>query len=129
MTKFFVDGEPQGKLRHRFSKGRAYTPRKTKQYEEHIARYYEGGCLAGAVFVHIIAFMPIPKSYTKAQKNAIRCKFLLPTKKPDADNIGKVVMDALNGIAYEDDKQVVDLHVVKEYSENKTGLEITIGEA
>ena len=128
MTKFFVDGEPQGKMRHRFSNGRAYTPRKTTQYEKHIAEQYNGECLVGAVFVDIRAFMKIPKSYTKKQRNAIKCGFLLPTKKPDADNIAKVVMDALNGVAYEDDKQVVDLRIVKEYSEDKVGLEITIGE-
>ena len=39
-----------------------------------------------------------------------------PTKKPDADNIAKAVCDALNGIAYKDDSQVVDLTVRKYYS-------------
>ena len=53
---------------------------------------------------------------------------LNPTKKPDADNIGKVVLDALNGIAYEDDKQVIELRVSKQYSEEREGLRITIGE-
>ena len=51
----------------------------------------------------------------------------LPQKKPDADNIAKVVLDALNGVAYEDDKQVVRVTISKVYSFEKEGLEIEIG--
>ena len=40
-----------------------------------------------------------------------------PTKKPDADNIAKIIMDALNGVAYEDDRQVVELIVRKFFSD------------
>ena len=43
---------------------------------------------------------------------------ILPTKKPDADNILKIIADALNGIAYADDKQVVTAEVQKLYAEN-----------
>lgn len=39
-----------------------------------------------------------------------------PLKKPDADNVAKIILDALNGIAYLDDKQVVDLGVHKSYN-------------
>ena len=42
---------------------------------------------------------------------------ILPCKAPDWDNIGKIVTDALNGLAYEDDKQIVDAHVIKLYSD------------
>lgn len=38
-----------------------------------------------------------------------------PQKKPDTDNIAKIVLDALNGLAYPDDKQVVELQVLKTY--------------
>ena len=50
-----------------------------------------------------------------------------PTKKPDIDNIGKVVMDALNKIAFDDDSQVIKLLVEKVYGEEPR-VEITIGE-
>jgi Holliday junction resolvase RusA-like endonuclease len=39
-----------------------------------------------------------------------------PTKKPDADNICKAVCDAMNGIVYKDDAQVVSLHFTKRYN-------------
>lgn len=42
---------------------------------------------------------------------------LLPTKKPDLDNVAKIVCDALNGVAYKDDAQIVDLKVHKYFSE------------
>ena len=126
---FFVDGAPQGKGRPRFTGKRAYTPKRTAEYEKRIRESYKGECLAGALFVDITAFFAIPKSYTKAKKNAIENGNLAPTKKPDADNIGKVVLDALNGIAYEDDKQIVDLRVRKKYAVGvREGLRVCIGE-
>lgn len=42
---------------------------------------------------------------------------ILPTKKPDCDNIAKIICDALNGVAYDDDKQIVALKVTKIYSD------------
>lgn len=41
----------------------------------------------------------------------------LSSKKPDMDNIAKIILDSLNGIAYEDDKQVVELHLYKQFAE------------
>jgi len=129
MTSFFVEGAPQGKGRPRFTGKRAYTPKRTVDYEKQIAQAYDGECLAGALFVDVTAFFPIPKSYSKAQKNAIEKGNLTPTKKPDADNIGKIVLDALNGVAYEDDKQVINLRVRKKYAVGtRVGLRILIGE-
>lgn len=127
MITFFVAGAPKGKGRPRFSRNRAYTPRETVEYEKRIAQSYDGDMHTSPVFVDIRAFFAIPRSYTKKQKTAIENGDLMPTKKPDADNIAKVVLDALNGVAYEDDRQVVDLAVVKMYSTDREGLEITIG--
>lgn len=50
---------------------------------------------------------------------------LLPSKKPDIDNIVKAVLDALNKVAYRDDTQVVELQVRKQYSE-RPRLEICL---
>lgn len=124
---FFVDGKPQGKARPRFSRGHTYTPKTTVEYEHKIAGAYTGGIYpCEPLRVDITAFFGVPKSYTKKQREAIK-NGDFPNKKPDADNIAKVVLDALNGVAYEDDKQVVELRVSKAYSFEKEGLEITIG--
>ena len=44
------------------------------------------------------------------------------TKKPDCDNVDKSVLDGINGIAYEDDRQVCDLHTIKRYGDEFNSL-------
>jgi len=132
MKTFFVSGKPQGKERPRFANGIVYTPRKTLDYETKIKGCFliDGGKKSTKELnIDILAVFKIPQSYTKKRKKEIVERGLRPDKKPDADNIAKIVMDALNGVAYDDDKQVVDLRVAKVYSEDREGLEITIGEA
>ncbi len=51
----------------------------------------------------------------------------MPTTKPDGDNILKVVLDALNGLAYDDDKQVVKMGIIKVYGANP-GLMVQVVE-
>ena len=65
--------------------------------------------------VRIEAVYGIPKSYSKKKRERALNGELAPTKKPDADNIAKVVCDALNGVAYVDDTQVIDLRVFKRF--------------
>lgn len=120
MVYFFVPGKVQGKARPRFShrSGTVYTPGKTKSYERQIAEAYEaqsGPCFEGAVTVIIEAVFSIPKSWTRAKKADAAAGKLAPGK-PDIDNILKVVLDGLNGIAYEDDKQVVLTQCKKFYT-------------
>ena len=67
--------------------------------------------------MRIIAYMRIPNSTSKKKKNLMRRGMIRPTKKPDIDNIFKVVADALNGVAYPDDKSIVDCQVRKFYSD------------
>lgn len=135
---FKVDGKPQGKARartfydNRARKMRSVTPEQTRSYEDLIRwRYTEAGgeyLDEKLVRVKIIAFYPIPKSFTKKQKEEAMTGGLRPTTKPDCDNIIKVVLDALNGVAYYDDKQVVEVSCEKYYS--KTGyLHIAVEEA
>ena len=78
--------------------------------------------------VRIYAFYSIPKNATKKAVRSMIDKILRPTKKPDCDNIGKIVCDSLNNIAYKDDSQIVDLMVRKFYSENPRVV-VTIKEA
>lgn len=127
--EFIVEGEPQGKARPRFSRrsGTVYTPSKTAEYEKEIRYSYlavSGGKLIPAgsyAVVTVDAYFKIPKSYTKKKRLACEHNINRPDKKPDIDNILKVVLDALNGVAYEDDKQVVEVRCRKWYS-NSTGF-------
>lgn len=132
MVYFFVPGKVQGKARPRFShrSGTVYTPGKTKSYERQIAEAYEaqsGPCFEGAVMVIIEAVFSIPKSWTRAKKADAAAGKLAPGK-PDIDNILKVVLDGLNGIAYEDDKQVVMTQCKKVYADTTrpAGLQVHV---
>ena len=122
---FEIVGEPQGKGRPRFStRGgfvKTYTPEKTASYENFVKvcylNKYKGQKLDGDIIAEITAYFSIPKSFSKKKRSeAIEGK-IMPTKKPDTDNIAKTILDSLNGIAFEDDKQVVALLVKKIYGE------------
>ena len=126
-VKFEVMGVPVGKGRPRFStKGgfvRAITPEKTANYETLVRLSYQQK-YAGCMFEKDIplraiirAFFPIPKSASKKKKEQMRDLRILHTKKPDADNIIKAVLDALNGVAYYDDSQVAEVMISKAYAE------------
>ncbi|MBR6337376.1 MAG: RusA family crossover junction endodeoxyribonuclease [Ruminococcus sp.] len=117
---FTVPGKPEGKQRPRGTKsGRHYTPKKTVEYEKKVKACYviQGGKhFEGAVFVGVTAYVAIPKSTTKKQRALIEAGKKLPEKKPDVDNILKIVLDALNGVAYDDDKQVTSSFPRKRYA-------------
>lgn len=104
--RFSVPGEPVGKGRPRFNKnGHAYTPAKTRSYEEivrmHAIHAMRGKkLLSGAISLSVTAFFPIPKYFTKAIREKALSGELLHQKKPDWDNVGKIVSDALNGVVY-----------------------------
>ena len=119
---FTVYGEPQGKARPRFTKsGRTYTPKNTVDYEKSIKDAFlkNMGELQedGGITVDVYAYYKIPKSASKKTREKIFNSELLPTKRPDVDNILKCVCDALNGVAYKDDAQVVHASVHKFYSD------------
>lgn len=125
MTNHFeIFGEPVGKGRPKFSRRggfvRAYTPKKTADYEKKVRECYMeqmGTKFEGAIRVDIAAFFPVPKSASKKKKFQMLMDDIRCLKKPDVDNIAKIILDGLNGVAYEDDKQVVTLLVKKYYSE------------
>ena len=70
------------------------------------------------VDIRILAYYPIPKSVSKKKQAMMIANELRPMKKPDTDNVVKVILDSLNQIAYHDDVQAVDCQVRKFYSEN-----------
>ncbi|WP_300259413.1 RusA family crossover junction endodeoxyribonuclease [Clostridium sp.] len=124
-----VTGKIRGKARPRICRGHAFTPQDTVQYEKLVRECYkeqDGRYLEGTVRALIIAYYKIPKSYSKKRVQAIREDLEKPTKKPDADNIAKIILDSLNGIAYKDDSQVVELRVKKEYTEELERVEFEL---
>jgi len=116
---FTVKGQPKGKGRPRFTKnGHVYTPESTRIYEEEIKiRYkekYKNEMLDGNIAVEVFINKK-PASYLGIKKyNKLLGKYC--NIKPDTDNVVKAVLDALNGVAYADDKNVVELYAVKKYS-------------
>ena len=72
----------------------------------------------------------INKSMPKKQKVLIENNELFPTVKPDADNVSKIILDALNGVAYYDNNQVTDLAIYKQYAttDEKVGVVVNIKE-
>ena len=75
--------------------------------------------------LRVFAYYAIPKSTSKKKRKLMLDKVIRPTKKPDMDNIIKIIADSLNKIAYHDDAQIVDTMVRKFYSENPR-VEISI---
>lgn len=119
MFTFTIFAEPTGKARPRVTTHGTYTPKKTKDYEKLVQLEYrkQGGRDYGErqLQVEITANFPIPKSKPKNKRVEMLAGQVRPTKKPDCDNIAKAILDALNGIAYHDDSQIVTLAVEKWY--------------
>lgn len=127
---FKIPGKPMGKQRPRIvSRGRyskAYTPKETVNYEQWVKSCYieqtDGYMFEDnprGLEVNIYAFYKPPKSTSKKKYTDMIEKCINPTKKPDADNIAKIVCDSLNGIAYSDDASITTLRVSKYYAENE----------
>ena len=128
-----IPGEPVAKGRPRMMKsGIAFTPTKTRNYETLVKELYiienrDKPMLEGQLSASINAHFTIPKSASKKNREKMLEWEIRPTKRPDLDNIAKAVLDALNGLAYQDDSQIVSLTVNKFYSE-VPGVEIFIEE-
>ena len=129
-AELFIAGHPVGKGRPKISTlttkkkkkiVRAYTPKRTADYEKMVqAAYlikYGEGKLFGEVplEMEIEAVYAVPKSYTKKRTEKCIKGLELPTKKPDADNIIKVIADALNKIMYPDDRFITKVSITKRY--------------
>ena len=124
-------GEPKGKGRPRFvrSTGHVYTPTETRQYENALRSVAESVMgrakpLDGPLSVTIDALFPIPQSWSRLKwQRAVRGE-ILPTSRPDADNLMKM-LDSFNGVVWHDDRQIVTAFIRKRYS-NKPALVIKI---
>lgn len=115
---FTVPGDVTGKARPRFARksGKVYKPKKSAEYEELVvAMYRETGCepFCGPVSVKVDIYRALPKTTPKKVASEP------DTHKPDADNVLKIVLDALNGVAYHDDSQVVVVQATKHPRERR----------
>ena len=124
-VKFSVLGECKGKGRPRATtiKGHArmYTPKDTVMYENLVRYTYQseiGERLCGAIEMSVKCYFPIPKSISKKQREKMLSEKEPYLKKGDIDNVCKLLMDSLNGVAYDDDKQIYKLTGEKYYSDN-----------
>lgn len=122
MIEFTVEGKPVGKARPRVTRNGTYTPTKTKNYEKLVQwsyrNKYKGQALNGPIRLDITFFMYIPKNTSKKRTEMKIAREILPTKKPDWDNMAKAITDALNGLAYKDDNQIVEAHIYKYFSDD-----------
>lgn len=126
MVEFIIPGipQPQGRPRagRRGNKIVMYDPKESKEYKRYVAliakQHAPKTLLEGALSVRIKIYREIPKSTTKKDRALIFEGIKRPVTKPDTDNYVKSVLDACNGIIYQDDSQVADLYASKFYSDN-----------
>jgi Holliday junction resolvase RusA-like endonuclease len=128
--RFEVIGDPvaKGRARSRIVKPKSksqfvshYTPKKTVAGENKIAT---AGALAmisheiqaGPLELTVDAYFKIPASWPKAKRADALAGRIRPTSKPDWDNIGKLASDALNGVVWLDDSQIVSASTQKFYA-------------
>lgn len=126
-----VEGKIKGKARPRVFNGHAVTPKDTVNYENWVRLCYQqqgNGLIEGSIRARIVAYYKIPKSYTKKRVQAIREGLEYPCKKPDSDNIAKIILDSLNKIAFDDDAQIVELTVLKRWTEENERVEFELEE-
>ena len=123
MIEFFIPGLPIAKARPKFAviKGvaRAYTPAKTKAYENMVAIYGRKAIakpLNGPLVIELAFILPVAPSTSK--KRTAELLNGPHIQKPDLTNLVKSVEDGLNGIAYLDDAQIWKISATKTYSEN-----------
>lgn len=136
---FEVKGKVKAKQSVKFGRnGVKYTPADMVEYANHVRMSFinaypdwnVSNLADKALVVMINVYMPIPKSFSKKKREQILNRELFPTVKPDCDNIAKNINDALNGIAYPDDKQIMGLIVTKAYTEYEGGsVKVTITDA
>lgn len=138
---FTIYGEPMGKQRPKFSRQgnavRTYTPSKTTAYEAKVRQAFirSGG---GAFWcgrdeylnMCVLCYFAMPKGASrKAKAKMLSNPPSIYPKKPDCDNIAKIVADALNEVAYYDDSRIHKLYVEKKYTDGEPRVVVFLGKA
>jgi len=121
---FTVPGDPYGKPRPRFTRaGRAYRNKEDTDYEQKVIHNWvmSGHHSFGKdvpLCLEVSAYFRIQKSASKKNVLLMLKGLILPTKKPDFDNIMKAVTDPLNKLCFYDDSQITEVSFKKRYSDN-----------
>lgn len=121
MLLFEIHGCPIPQKQTRFVRatGRAYNPsqKDVEQIRWQIRPYAPREPLACAIEMHMTFYLPIPKSASRRVYMQMLNGVILPTKKPDFDNLAYLITNALKEIVYADDSLVTDCTIRKRYSE------------
>ena len=122
---FTFEIEPVPQLRPRVSSRpyiRVYDPPKVKQFK-HILRslavdQYSRPPLLGPLSVSLTFYRPVQKSISQSERERRLSNRSKPVVKPDTDNYIKSTLDALNGVLWHDDSQIVKIEAEKKYSDH-----------
>lgn len=103
---------------------KVYTPTRTKDYESLVEQYFllkypRYKTIENRVKITIIAYFQIPKSTSQSLRKEMLENKISPVKKPDIDNIIKIILDAMNKFAFKDDTQITKIEVEKKYAEEE----------
>ncbi len=121
--------KPLARNRHRIVKTPAgghyvssYLPGASRNEQAVIRQFaaeamYGGPPFTEAIDLRIIAWLPVPQSWSRKRREAALLGVVCPTGRPDLDNYLKLACDALKAIVWRDDSQVVNLTAWKRYSE------------
>lgn len=135
IREFVVPGEVRGKMRPKASSfgghAKVYTPSKQIEYENWVRLCYQEAYpnekpMEGPLYAIVNVNMRVPKSASKKKRLTMLTGETKPTKKPDLDNCIKQ-LDALNGVAFADDSQIVEIHATKSFAEEDS-MSITLME-
>lgn len=125
-VSFVVPGEAVGKGRPRVSTigghARMFTPTKTANYETLIALAAQAAMngrelITGPVMIEMKIFVSVAASWSKKKRAEALSGDVMPTKKPDIDNVLKAICDGINGIVFKDDVQVTNVSMSKRFGE------------
>ena len=131
-----VLGEPVAQGRPRFSRQggfvKAYDPAKSRDYKSYVrfiaAQNAPDSPVEGAIEFSLRIYRAIPKGMPKYKREAAKAGTLRPVTKPDVSNILKGVEDALKGVWYKDDSQIVGYGVLGKWYDERPRIEIMMRE-
>jgi Holliday junction resolvase RusA-like endonuclease len=131
-ASFTIPGKPMGKQRPRVYGRHAVTPEATVNYENWVRLCWQEAngrlpMMGKPIRANVSLYYPIPDSWSGKKKNEAQTGKIRPIVKPDIDNCIKILFDPLNGIAFRDDAQIVEITATKYYSD-QARVEVTLEE-
>jgi Holliday junction resolvase RusA-like endonuclease len=127
MIHLIIPGKPVPWASHRGTGRRSFNPRfREKEYVQwQVRSQYDGQPVSYPIFLIAEFYIPIPKGFSKAKRDAAIKMELFPDKRPDRGNYEKFICDCLTGLVWVDDSQVIDGPVRKLYGEKpRTDIKI-----